>query len=197
MVLGQSRVLQVEGRLSHEVGLVGKGKQPVARVKGCPGERKALVLERHSGMTLSRWKLNLENWQKPRVEAAWSEELGKWWEPPLPCMVGGLQQALLCKPHQVNLDMRADESCPCQGTSPGVCRGDEKQAAARSSQARRTRQARLGGGGGGSRTPQPCTAPVLTSQCSRCSPPRDDSHTLPSGLLPAQPQAARIPGFTP
>ena len=154
MALGQSRVLQVEGRLSHEVGLVGKGKQPVARVKGCPGERKALVLERHSGMTLSKWKLNLENWQKPRVDAAWSEELGKWWEPPLPCMVGGLQQALLCKPHQVNLDMRADESCPCQGTSPGVCRGDEKQAAARSCQARRTRQARRGGGVlGGAATP--------------------------------------------
>ena len=70
MVLGQSRVLQVEGRLSHEAGLVGKGKQPVAKVKGCPGERKALVLERHSGMTLSKWKLNLENWQKPTVEAA-------------------------------------------------------------------------------------------------------------------------------
>ena len=78
---------QVEGRLSHEVGLVGKGKEPVARVKGCPGEIKALVLERHSGMSLSKWRLNLEKWQKPRVEAAWSEELGNggsclclaWW----------------------------------------------------------------------------------------------------------------------
>ena len=62
------------------------------------------------------------------VEAAWSEELGKWWELPLPCMVGGLQQKLLCKPHQVNLDMRLDESCPCQGTSLGVCRRHEEQA---------------------------------------------------------------------
>ena len=134
---------QVEGRLSHEVGWVGKGKEPVARVKGCPGEIKALVLERHSGMSLSKWRLNLEKWQKPRVEAAWSEELGKWWEPPLPCMVGGLQQAPLCKSHQVSLDMRPDEGCPCQGTSPGVCRGDE-QAAARSCQARRTGQAGQG-----------------------------------------------------
>ena len=60
MVLGQSRVLEVEGRLSHEGGFVGKGKEPVARVKGCPWEVKSLVLERHSGMTLSRWKLSLE-----------------------------------------------------------------------------------------------------------------------------------------
>lgn len=157
----------MEGRLSHEAGLVGKGKQPVARGKGCPGERKALVLERHSGMTLSKWKLTLEKWQKCRVEAAWSEELGKWWEPPLPCMVGGLQQALLCKPHQVNLAMRSDESCPCQGTSPGVCRRHEEQAAARSCQARRTRQARRRGGrvGGGLGGVQPHPHSPARPQC--------------------------------
>ena len=62
MVLGQSRVLEVESGLSHEGALVGKGKEPVARVKGCPGEINALVLERHSGMTLSKWKLSLEKW---------------------------------------------------------------------------------------------------------------------------------------
>ena len=62
MVWGQSRVLEVESRLSHEGALVGKGKEPVARVKGCPVEINALVLERHSGMTLSKWKLSLEKW---------------------------------------------------------------------------------------------------------------------------------------
>ena len=52
-------------------------------------------------------------------------------------MVGGLQQELVGTPHQVNLYMRADQSLPSQGTSPGVCRGHEEQAAARSPGARR------------------------------------------------------------
>lgn len=55
-------MLEVEDRLSHEGGFVGTGKEPVARVKSCPQEVKALVLERHSGMTLSKWKLSLEKW---------------------------------------------------------------------------------------------------------------------------------------
>ena len=51
---------------------------------------------------------------------------------------------LICKPHQANLDIRPNESHPCQGTSPGVCRGHEEQAAARSCQAWRAGWARQG-----------------------------------------------------
>ena len=40
MVVGQRRVSEVEGRLSHKGGLVGKGKVYVARLKGCPGKEK-------------------------------------------------------------------------------------------------------------------------------------------------------------
>ena len=66
MVLGQSRVLEVEGRCSHERGLARKGTGQVARVKASPVEIKALVLEKHSGMNVREWKrrrlLNLEKW---------------------------------------------------------------------------------------------------------------------------------------
>ena len=47
-------------------------------------------------------------------------------------MAGGLQQALLCIPHQGGLDRRTDESCSCQGASPGGCRRQETEAATRS-----------------------------------------------------------------
>ena len=50
---------------------------------------------------------------------------------------------------------------------------------------------------GGQPQPTALHPPVLTSQSSRCSSPWDDSHTPPPGPLPAQPQAASIPGFTP
>ena len=66
MVVGQRRVLEVEGRCSHERGLARKGTGQVARVKASPVEIKALVLEKHSGMNVREWKrrrlLNLEKW---------------------------------------------------------------------------------------------------------------------------------------
>ena len=42
------------------------------------------------------------------------------------------------------LDIRPGESHPCQGTSPGVCRGHEEKAVARSCQAWKAGQARQG-----------------------------------------------------
>ena len=65
----------------------------MTRMKGCPGEGKFLVLERHSGINVieQKWRsLSLENRWRPELEASWSEELGTWWEEPLPCMTGGL-----------------------------------------------------------------------------------------------------------
>ena len=59
-MVGQRRVLEVDSRHSHERGLARKGTGQVAKVKASPVEIKALVLERHSGMTLSKWKLSLE-----------------------------------------------------------------------------------------------------------------------------------------
>ena len=101
---------------------------------------------------------------------------------------------LICKPHQANLDIRPNESHPCQGTSPGVCRGHEEQAAARSPGARRAGPH----GQDGRRTPQSGTAPVPTSQCSCCPHPRALEFPHSPGLpLSTQPQAACIPGITP
>ena len=66
LAVGQRRVLEVEGRLSHERGLARKGTGQVARVKGSPVEIKALVLEKYSGMNVREWKprrsLSLEKW---------------------------------------------------------------------------------------------------------------------------------------
>ena len=47
--------------------------------------------------------------------------------------------------HQEYLERRPDESHPCQGTTPGVYRRLEEQAAARSCRARRDGQAGRGG----------------------------------------------------
>ena len=108
----------------------------MAGVKVCPGEGKALVFEKHSRKNPSEQKmrreLSLKNGWRPEVEAAQSEEPGTRWEQSLPCMAGGLQQVLLCTPSQGDLERRADESCPFQGTSPHGCRRQEAQAAARS-----------------------------------------------------------------
>ena len=47
-------------------------------------------------------------------------------------------------------------------------------------------------------SPQPCTPPILTLQCSCCSSPQEFSHNPPPGLpLPAQPQATCSHGVTP
>lgn len=72
--------------------------------------------------------------------------------PQAPCMAGGLQQALLCTSHQEGLDMRADESCPCQEAFPGSCR--------RADGARRAGQDRQGWAPAAQ---EPSSAPTLTS----------------------------------
>ena len=132
----------------------------MAGMKGCPGEGKTLVFERHSRRNLSEQKmrreLNLKKGWRLEVEAAQSEEPGTRWEQSLPCMAGGLQQVLLCTPSQGHLERRVDESCPFQGTSPGVCRRQEAQAAARSpwGQEDLAGQARVG-----TCSPQPSLAP--------------------------------------
>lgn len=124
--------------------------------------------------------------------------MGTWQEQPLlqvPCRAGGLQQTLLCTPHQGGLDRRADESCPCQGACPGGFRRHEAQAAARSAQGQ---EGWAGQAGVGTCGPRPSMAPMLTSQCSCCPLPQGFGRTPPSALpLPAQPQAACSPGVTP
>ena len=70
----------------------GERKEQVGRMKGCPGEGKSLVLERHSGINVikQKWRsLSLENGWRPELEASWSEELGTWWEEPLPSWLMG------------------------------------------------------------------------------------------------------------
>lgn len=140
MVWGQRRLLEVEGKPLNQVDMVGERKDQVARVKGWPGEQKALVAERHSEMCVNEQMLRrssglVKGW-RPVVEGACSEEpMGVWQEQHLlqaPHKAGRLQQALLHTSHQGFLDMRADESFPCQGASPGGCRRWEKEAAARS-----------------------------------------------------------------
>ena len=138
--------MEVEDRPPHYWGMVGKWKEPVARVKGCPGERKALIAERYSQMKVSeqnlRKTLSVESGWSPEIEATGSEEAGAWWEWPLPYLAGGLQLALLCAHPQGHLDWIPDESRPCQGVSSEICRIHEEQAVAKSPGARWAGQAR-------------------------------------------------------
>lgn len=55
-------------------------------------------------------------------------------------MAGGLQQALICTPHPGGLDIRADESHPCQGASPGSCRDRRHNLQLEADRARRAGQ---------------------------------------------------------
>lgn len=63
MVLGQSRVLEVESRLSHEGGLGGEGERAsgqgerLSRGNKCSGVGEALGYD-----STSKWKLSLEKW---------------------------------------------------------------------------------------------------------------------------------------
>lgn len=55
-----------------------RGRRENKWVEDCPAEGEALVLERHSGMNLSEWKLSrelsLETSWRLEVEAVWAEE---------------------------------------------------------------------------------------------------------------------------
>ena len=66
----QRRLLEVEDRPPHYWGMVGKWKEQVARVKGCPGERKALIAKRYFQMKVSEQNLR----KTLRVEKGWSSE---------------------------------------------------------------------------------------------------------------------------
>ena len=65
------RLLEVEDMPPHYWGMVGKWKEQVARVKGCPGERKALITKRYSRMKVSEQNLR----KTLSVENGWSSEI--------------------------------------------------------------------------------------------------------------------------
>lgn len=96
--------------------------------------------------------------------------------------------------HQVNLYMRADQSLPSQGTSPGVCRGHEEQAAARSPGA-----GRAGQRGQWASHPQSGAVPVLGLHSAPAVPhPRTLAIPRPQDSPPQlSPQAPSIPGAAP
>ena len=99
---------------------------------------------------------------------------------PLPCIVDGLLQILLCTSNQVS---SPDESYTCQQSSPGGCRRHEEQVAARSCPGQ---VSWAGQAGVGTCSPWPCTVPILTSQCSCCpshqGEPAGSSEPLPPKL---------------
>lgn len=57
VVGGQRRLREVEGGPLNQGDVRGNGKVQVAGAKGRPGEGKALVAERHSGMSRNEGKL--------------------------------------------------------------------------------------------------------------------------------------------
>ena len=109
---------------------------------------------------------------------------------PLPCIVDGLLQILLCTSKQVS---SPDESYTCQQSSPGGCRRHEEQVAARSCPGQ---VSWAGQAGVGTCSPWPSTAPKLTSQYYCCPSHRSFYYVPPPKLpLPAQPQAPCSPGL--
>lgn len=78
-------------------------------------------------MNLNEWKNGITE-PAEMVEAQGSgrlaKELGDMLGEPLPCIVDGLQQILLCTSNPECLHRHLIESCTCQ-SSPGGCRRDK------------------------------------------------------------------------